>query len=166
MLDWKYNPEDYGRIKPIEPGKYRVRIEKAEEAVSKNTGKNMIKLTLKVSGHNQLVWNYIVFPMKDAHGNIDPEEKERTNNNLGRIFDSFNIEQGNLNVASWEGKVGAAEIDNRMDDQGNLRSNVKFFLKRNQQEFLPAWQEHEIKTKQSDNVNSEMVNLDDGLPPF
>ncbi len=161
-MNWVYNPNDYGKIKPIEPGQYRVRIEKAEEAVSKNTGRDMIKLTLKVSGQDQLVWDYIVFPMEDEHGNINPKEKERTNNKLGRIFDSFNIEQGNLNIASWEGKVGAAEIDNRMDDQGNLRSKVKFFLKRNQQEGLPAWQEHATKS----NVNSEMVNPDDGLPPF
>ena len=161
-MNWVYNPENYGRIKPIEPGRYRVRIEKAEEVVSKNTGKDMIKLTLKVSGHNQLIWNYIVFPMKDAHGNIDPEEKERTDNSLGRIFDSFNIEPGNMNIASWQGKVGAAEIDNRTDDQGNLRSNVKFFLKRNQQAGLPPWQEHQTKA----NVSSEMVNPDDELPPF
>ncbi len=162
MLNWKYNPEDYGKIQPIEPGKYRVRIEKAEEAVSKNTGKNMIKMTLKVSGHNQLVWHYIVFPMEDEHGNINPEEKERTNNKLGRIFDSFNIEQGNLNLTSWQGKVGAADIKNEVDNRGEMRSAINFFLRRKDQAGLPPWQEHQKKS----NVNSEMVNADDGLSPF
>ena len=153
-MNWKYNPEDYGKIKPIEPGRYRVRIERAEETVSKNTGKEMIKLTLKVSGYNQLVWNYTV---------LDSENIERTNNNLGRIFDSFNIEPGNMNIAAWQGKVGAAEIDNRVDNQGNMQSNIKFFLRRNEQNALPPWQEHQAR---SNNINAEMVNPDEEIAPF
>lgn len=153
MVSWKYNPEDYGRIKPIEPGQYRVRIEKAEDTVSKNTGKDMIKLTLKVSGYNQFIWHYIVF---------DPNNVERTNNNLGRIFDSFEIEPGNLNVLAWQGKVGAADIKNEVDNRGEMRSAINFFLRRKDQAGLPPWQEHQTKS----NVNSEMVNADDGLSPF
>ena len=156
MINWKYNPEDYGKIRPITPGQYRVRIEDAEEAVSKNTGKDMIKLTLKVSGYNQKVFHYIVFNTENQ------EAIERTNDNLGRIFDSFNIEPGNLNVLDWKGKVGAAEISNREDNQGNMQSNVKFFIKRNKQDSLPAWQEGTTRS----NVNPKMVNPDDGNFPF
>lgn len=32
MVNWQYNPE----IEPIEPGRYRVRIEKAEETQSRS----------------------------------------------------------------------------------------------------------------------------------
>ena len=156
MISWKYNPEDYGRIRPITPGQYRVRIEDAEEQVSKNTGKDMIKLTLKVSGYNQKVFHYVVF------SNENEEAIERTNNNLGRIFDSFGIESGNLNVFDWKGKVGAAEIDNREDNQGNMQSNVKFFIKRDKQGTLPPWREHPMKK----NMNPEMVNTDDSEVPF
>lgn len=153
MINWIFNPEDYGRIRPIKPGTYRVRIDDAEEQVSKS-GKDMIKMTIKVSGFSQKIFHYFVFL---------PDNPEMTNNRLGRIFDSFNIEPGNLNVLDWKSKVGAAEISNETDNQGNLQSRIKFFLKRNEQDRLPAWQEHPARQA---SVNSEMVNPDDELPPF
>ena len=151
MINWTYNPEDYGKIKPITPGQYRVRIESAEEQVSK-TGRDMIKLTLKVSGQNQLVYHYFVFL---------PDNPEMKNDKLGRIFDSFGIEPGNLNVLDWKGKVGAAEISNEVDNQGNIQSRVKFFIKRKNQATLPAWQENPVRQGV---VNPEMVNPDDDCP--
>jgi len=153
MINWTYNPEDYGKIRPITPGQYRVRIESAEEQVSK-TGRDMIKLTLKVSGHNQLVYHYFVFL---------PDNPEMTNDRLGRIFDSFGIKPGDLNVLNWKGKVGAAEISNEPDNNGNLQSRVKFFIKRDKQGFLPAWQENPVRQA---TVNSEMVNPNSYEPPF
>ena len=158
MINWSYNPEDYGRIKPITPGNYRVRIEKAEEQVSKS-GRDMIKMTLKVSGHNQLIFHYFVFV---------PEYPEMTNDRLGRIFDSFGIEPGNLNVFSWQGKVGAAEITNEVDNQGNMQSRIHFFIKREQQGLLPPWQEKPVKqaTQPQTNVNADMVDPNDNDCPF
>ena len=151
MVDWKYNPEDYGKTRLVEPGKYRVRIEEAEEQTSKS-GKQMIVMKLKVSGYgNFKIWHYIVFL---------PDMPEITNRNLGEIFDSFNIEQGDFNLYNWKGKVGAAEIDNESDQNGNLRSRVKHFVKREDQDTLPAWQE---KTVQG-TINPEMVNF--SKPPF
>lgn len=160
MINWTYNPEDYGRIKLITPGNYRVRIEKAEEQVSK-TGRDMIKMTLKVSGHNNLIFHYFVFVA---------ENPEMTNNNLGRIFNSFGIEPGNLNVFSWQGKVGAAEIINEVDNQGNMQNRVHFFIKRDQQGLLPPWQEKPVRqtapaqASASADVNAEMVDPDSGCP--
>ena len=166
MVNWTYNPEDYGKIKPIEPGRYRVRIEKAEEMKSKS-GKDMIRLMLKVSGFNQNIFEHIVFPIEpEIKAGKEYEEYKKqvyyTNNKLGRIFDSFDIEPGNLNVFSWQGKVGAAEIKNEVDNQGNMQSSVKFFLKRKEQDSLPAWQEGATKN----NVNPNMVNANDGFAPF
>ena len=166
MINWKYNPENYGKIKPVTPGQYRVRIEKAEEAVS-STGKDMIKMTLKVSGHNQIIFENIVFPIEPASKTGKEYEEyirqvEFTDNKLGRIFDSFNIEPGNMNIFTWRGKVGAAEIKNEVDNQGNMQSRIKFFLKRKEQDSLPAWQEGATKNT----VNPNMVDVDDGLAPF
>ena len=163
MINWTYNPEDYGKIKPITPGQYRVRIESAEEAVSKNSGLDMIKLTLKVSGHNQKVFYYVVFPSANEDGIMNPEEVERTNNKLGAIFDSFGLTPGDLNLLNWNGKVGAAEIVNKPDKQGNMRSEPSFFIKRDKQGFLPAWQENPVRQA---TVNSEMVNPNSYEPPF
>ena len=153
MINWSYNPEDYGRIKPITPGNYRVRIEKAEEQVSKS-GRDMIKMTLKVSGHNQLIFHYFVFV---------PEYPEMTNDRLGQIFDSFGIEPGNLNVLDWKGKVGAAEIKNEVDNQGNMQNRINFFIKRDKQASLPAWQENPVRQAK---VNTEMVDPDGNDCPF
>ena len=147
MINWSYNPEDYGKIKPVTPGQYRVRIDNAEEQVSK-TGRDMIKMTLKVSGYNQKVYHYFVFL---------PDNPEMTNDKLGRIFDSFGITPGDLNVLNWKGKVGAAEISNETDNQGNMQSRVKFFIQRKNQNSLPAWQENPVR-------QGEMVNPDDDFP--
>ena len=136
MTNWKYNPEDYGKIKPIPPGIYRVRIEEAEETTSKNTGKDMFKLTIKVSGYNNKIFHYLVLDDSSL------ETIERTNNNLGRIYDSFNIPQGSMNLQEWIGKVGAANIKNETDQQGTLRASIGYFIQRKRQDELPAWQEH------------------------
>ena len=133
MLEWQFNAADYQREKAITPGKYRVKIESAEEQTAKS-GKDMIKLTLNISGISQKLYYYLVFL---------PEKPEITNNNLGRIFDSFGIEAGNLNVLEWKGKLGAAELENELDNSGDMRPKVKYFLKRKEQENLPAWQESE-----------------------
>ena len=167
MIDWKYNPEDYGKIKPITPGQYRVRIDDAEEQVSKK-GYDMIKMTLKVSGYNQKVFEYLAFPPKEAPTNNAEREKydnwvQSTNNKLGQIFDSFGIEPGNLNVLDWKGKVGAAEIKNEVDNQGNMQNRINFFIKRDKQASLPAWQENPVRQAK---VNTEMVDPDGNDCPF
>ena len=53
MADWKYNPENYNPngFTLIPEGNYRVRIDTAENKVSRS-GKDMIKLTLSVSGND------------------------------------------------------------------------------------------------------------------
>ena len=173
MVNWKYNPEDYGKIKTITPDNYRVRIENAEEQVSKK-GNDMIKLTLKVSGFNQKLFEYIVFPSAPAKdASEDFKEKynwavQKTNDRLGQVFDSFNIEQGNLNVMNWQGKVGAVNVKHQLDAEGNMQARVNFFIKRNKQDLLPAWQENPVRqaVQPQTNVNADMVDPNDNDCPF
>lgn len=156
MLNWKYNPSNYNAegYQLVPPGQYRVRIEDAEEMESK-TGKPMVKMKLKVSGYNGYIWKYVVLD------STSPEAVARTDDRLGRIFDSFNIPVGSMNLEDWKGKVGAAEIKNEPNDKGTQRAEVNWFIRRNEQRELPAWQEHPVAK-----VNPEMADLEDELPPF
>ena len=145
MINWQYNPNEY---KPegfelIPPGQYRVRIEKAEEQTSKK-GYPMIKMILKVNGYNTKLWHFMVFM------NTDPEMIRMTNNNLGRIFDSFDIPTGDLNLQDWQGKVGAANIKNELDDKNEMRAKISYFIPRNKQNDLPAWSEHRGNVNEDD----------------
>ena len=152
MLNWIYDPTAYGKIKPLTPGQYRVRIEEAEEKTSKK-GNEMIKLTLAVSGVNQKLFYYLPFL---------PDNRELTDRKLGAIFDSFGITPGDLNVLNWKGKVGAANVVNKVDDTGTLQAEISYFLRKSSQNGLPAWQEG--NGKNGGEINSEMIDL--GTPPF
>lgn len=154
MINWKFNPEDYNpdRFELVPPGDYRVRIETAEEQVSKS-GYQMIKMKLKVSGFNGNIWHYMVFM------NDNPDHIKMTNDNLGHIFDSFGLQAGDLNLEHWKGKVGAVHVKNEPDNKGNMQARVGYFIKREKQESLALWQEH-----RKGQVNPEMVNPDEEVP--
>lgn len=145
MADWKFNPENYNPsgYTLIPEGLYRVRIDEAEEKTSQS-GKDMIKLTLSVSGYNMKVWKYIVLDSSNA------EATRRTDQWLGSIYDSFGIERGTLDVYSWEGKIGGAKIRHRPDQNGDMRSEVHYFLPRKKVEELPAWREGTNGTSNDD----------------
>ena len=145
MITWEYNEQDYlnGGFKPITPGRYRVRIEKAEEATSK-TSKQMIKLQLKVSGQLSSVFHYIV---------IDPEYRERTNKNLGDVFECFAITPGDFNLQHWEGKVGGADLKQEPYND-TMQTRVNFFIKRDKQTELPAWQEKASSSSQTTSIST------------
>jgi hypothetical protein len=108
------------------PGKYRVRIEEAEETTSK-AGAGMIKLSLKVSGHPGTVFHYIV-------------DNEYAQRNLDKLFDSFGITPGDFNYLNWRGKVGAAQLKAEQYN-GNDQARVSYFILRSRQGNLPAWVE-------------------------
>ena len=154
MIEWRFNPENYkpNGYELVPPGDYRVRIENAEEQTSK-TGKPMIKMTLKVSGYEGNLWNYMVFD------NSTPETHRRTDNNLGRIFDSFGIAQGDMNLENWKGKIGAATIKNEPDNKGTMRAVVSWFIQREKQDSLSMWQEHRAAQ-----VNPEMLKPEEPIP--
>ena len=143
MYNWQFDAKDYnpdGQFTPLPPGDYRVRIEKAEEAKSKTSGADMIKLTLAVSGSKRKLWFYIVFPFEN-----DPDfakKKRMTNQKLGEVWESFNLKVGDLNVLNWRGKVGAARVKQEKNEQkGEMQNAVSYFLTRKRQEGLKPWQE-------------------------
>ncbi len=132
MVNWNFNAADYeeSSFAPIPAGDHRVRIAKVEEKTSR-TGNAMLEIVLDVSGYNSSLWYYLVF-MND--------NPKMTNQKLGQIFDSFGIQPGNMNTASWVGKVGGARIKHELYN-GENTAKVNYFLSREKVDKLPAWQE-------------------------
>ena len=162
MADWKYNPDDYNPngYELIPPREYRVRIENCEEKVSQ-TGKDMFKLTLAVSGYSAHIWYYLLFD------STDEEARKRTNNKLGSIYDSFNIPKGNLNPTDWKGRTGGAKIKHRTYNE-ETRAEVHYFLTRNKVDALPAWQEaggtkSSMHNSETANFSPEAFNPEEGF---
>ena len=132
MVNWNFNAADYEEtsFKPIPIGDHRVRIASAEEQTS-NSGRQMIKLVLNVSGHNATIWHFIVFMS---------ENQKLTNQKLGEFWNSFGIQQGNFDLSSWVGKVGAAKVKHE-DYNGEPSAKIAYFISRDRQDKLPAWKE-------------------------
>lgn len=131
-IQWNFSSEDYQEktFTVIPVGDHRVRIQSAEEQTS-NSGRQMIKLVLEVSGYNSTVWHFIVFM---------PENQKLTNQKLGEIFNSFGIQQGNFNLQQWVGKVGAAKIKHE-EYNGESSAKVAYFINKDRQDKLPVWKE-------------------------
>lgn len=161
-INWNFNANDYEEntgFKPIPIGEHRVRIASAEETVS-NGGNPMIKLVLDVSGYNSTIWHYVVF-MAD--------NQKLTNQKLGEIFNSFGIQPGNLNTMSWIGKVGAAKVKHDTYN-GETNAKIAYFIAKDRQDKLPAWQEPsnkaEVTGQVSNGLPSGFTPIPDGNVPW
>ena len=132
MVNWNFNAADYEEqsFKPIPIGDHRVRIASAEEQTS-NSGRQMIKLVLDVSGYSSTIWHFIVFM---------PENQKLTNQKLGELWNSFGIQQGNFNLNNWVGKVGAAKVKHETYNN-EPSAKIAYFINKDRQNKLPAWQE-------------------------
>ncbi len=133
MISWNFNPSNYDPEKSFEVipvGDHRVRIEYASEETSKK-GYDMIKLELAVSGYASKLFYYVVFM---------PERPDITDQNLGKLWDSFGLEPGNLNSQSWVGKVGACKVKHETYE-GKAQARASYFILRSKQGDLPPWQE-------------------------
>ena len=156
MINWTFDSSLYeeNTFKPIPVGEHRVRIANAEEQVSNNSGNQMIKLTLDVSGHNGSLWHYIVFM---------PENQKLTNQKLGEVFNSFGIQPGNFNLTSWINKVGACKVKHEQYN-GEVSAKVAWFIAKDKQGNLPAWKEPSNKaavTGQATQSDMVEINVDD-----
>ena len=131
-IQWNFLSEDYNEntFQVIPAGDFRVRIASAEEQTSKS-GNQMIKLVLDVSGYNSTIWHWIVFM---------PDNAKLTNQKLGELWNSFGIAQGNFDLNSWKGKVGAAKVKHE-DYEGNPTAKIAYFISKDRQEKLPPWKE-------------------------
>lgn len=131
-ISWTFDSNDYSEhsFTVIPVGEHRVRIASAEEQTSKS-GNQMIKLILDVSGYNSTIWHWVVFM---------PDNQKLTNQKLGEIFNSFGIQPGNLNIATWIGKTGAAKVKHELYE-GETTVKVAYFINKDRQDKLPAWVE-------------------------
>lgn len=131
MSGWNYKRDESTGFKPIPEGVYRIRIASAERATAK-TGKQMLSLKFDVSGQNGKLFHNIVFL---------PDRPEITNRNLTQFFDSFaDIPEGEFELAKWVGKVGACKVKHE-EYNGNTQARVDYFIAKDKQADLPAWQE-------------------------
>ena len=154
-INWNFNANEYEEtnFKPIPVGDHRMRVASAEEQTSAS-GNQMIKLVLEVSGYNSTIWHWIVF-MAD--------NQKLTNQKLGEFWNSFGIPQGNFNLQSWVGKVGAGKVKHE-DYNGSTNAKVSYFIGRDRQAKLAPWQEPNKSGSASGFV--EMADLNDLDLPF
>ena len=112
----------------------------------------MIKLSLDVSNFPGKLFYYLVFL---------PNNTTMTNTNLKRLWDSFEIETGNMNTASWVGKVGAARVKHE-EYNGDQTARISYFIERKKQDKLPAW----VEKSSGGNTNDLTPMPDNMQSPF
>ncbi len=127
-MAWDFKREEQ-KFEIIPEGDYRIRVKSAEKAVSK-TGNDMITLQFDVSGQSRTLYSNITFL---------PDRPEITNRNLTQFYDSFkDIPEGNTDIASWVGKVGACHIKHE-EYKGKTNEKLHYFIKAEKQDALPPW---------------------------
>ena len=155
MSDWNYAREESSLAVPV--GKHRVRIKEAVKTKSKSNN-DMLKITLQVSGMNNLLWHYIVFM---------PDRPDVTNRMLTQFYDSFkDIKEGDFVLANWIGKVGACVV--AVDKEDESRTRISYFIKADKQGDLPAWVEPEksggVTVTEGADGFVDMSNVDSDIP--
>ena len=129
-------------------GRLRCVIVEAEETTSKASGLPMIVVTVKPSGCNFKVKNYIV-------------KNENFNRNMTDFFDTFpSIGEGNFDFLTWVGAMGAANFGE--DERGYLK--IKWWVTADKANSLPPF-EGDIPEQQSVSTLEELEG-DDGDLPF
>ena len=158
-MDWNFQREESVGGGLIPEGKHRIRI-KAVEKRKSQAGNDYLWFQFDVSGYPSYLFHNITF-LKDR--------PEITNGNLTRFFDSFkDIEEGNFNLQSWIGKVGACTVKHE-EYNGEDQAKVNQFIKADKQNDLPAWQEPKRKSDgtapaQSGPTNFESAPADMEIP--
>lgn len=157
MINWNFNASEYEEtsFKPIPVGDHRMRVASAEEQTS-SSGNPMIKLVLEVSGFHSTIWHFLVF--------MD-NNKKLTNQKLGEFWNSFGIQQGNFNLQSWVGKVGAGKVVHK-DYNGSASAKIAYFINKDRQEKLAPWQEPNQGGGAANDGFAEFGSLDDLDLPF
>ena len=153
-MAWEYKrDESRGGFKPIPEGAHRIRIASAERATA-STRKQMLTLKFDVSGERGKLFHNIVFL---------PDRPEITNRNLTQFFDSFkDIAEGEKDLSKWVGKVGAAVVIHR-EYNGKTYVDVDYFIAKDKQANLPAWQEPENGSNTVLGASGPDVNVPNGL---
>jgi hypothetical protein len=142
---WEYDSSQAKEqgFETLPVGEYRIRFEEVELVTAKS-GNEMLKINFSVSGHSSRLFHNLVFL---------PDKPEVTNTNLKAIYDSFGIPAGNMNFVEWVGKVGACKVKHE-DYQGTAQAKIAWFIKKEKQDSLPAWQENASKAATKTNTNT------------
>ena len=147
MANWNYNPSEYTarNFEPIPEGDYRVRISNVQEKVF-STGNEGFEITLDVPGHAGKLWYYLT---------LDHNEPAKTNQRIGMFFDSFAINDTNLNhYSNWVGRDGAVRVKHSLYN-GSITARVVFCLSRSQQKkFIDC---HDCFSKQQMKTNTHSI---------
>lgn len=147
-IKWNFNEEDVkDPFAPVEPGKYMVKIINWEEKKSKS-GRDMIEITLQVSGNKKYVSDYLVFL---------PEDPAFTNSKIKQLMDSFGIKKYTLEKDVWVDKVGAASI--KIDE--NDYNKVSYYIPKFKQMSM-RWEEPGAGNRKT--IIKEALNDDEEVP--
>jgi hypothetical protein len=87
-----------------------------------------------------------------------PDNQKLTNQKLGELWNSFGIQQGNFNLNSWVGKVGAAKVKHETYNN-EPSAKIAYFINKDRQDKLPAWQE-----SNNASANGAIIEVDDNVP--
>lgn len=147
-ITWNYDETQAQEItfEVIPVGEYRIRFEEIEEVKSKS-GNDMLKINFSVSGLKPRLFHNLVFL---------PDRPEITNTNLKAIYDSFGVK--GLNFQEWIGKVGACKVKHELYN-GEPQARINYFIKKDAQDHLPAWEEKAVSVKKAVSNKDE-----DGIP--
>jgi len=117
----------------------------AEETVSKKTGKPMLVVTVRPSGSQTEIRDYMV-------------QNEYFNRNLTAFLDAFPTIKSQ-DLATWVGAIGAANFGE--DEKGYLK--VKFFVTPDKAQNLPPFAAS-VPVQQELTTIPSTQPADDGLP--
>lgn len=159
MINWEFDPSNVEErsFEPLPPGDYRVRIEDVEQGEGKY---EYYKVTLKVSRDNRRLWYYLSFMTGKSKNGKDL--KAITDTNLHNLWNSFGIDEGDLDYNHWIGKVGACRVKHEMYN-GEPQARVSYFISKDRQDKLPPWSE-EPAMKIDDDFTLLDDDEDDEIP--
>ena len=133
MINWNYNAADFKQHEStnvlIPEGDHRVVVSRVT-VKTYSSGNDGFEIMLDISGYPGKIWHRII---------LDPNNPEKTNQHLGKFFESFGITNYDLNCyESWEGKDGAVRVKHDSYN-GSITAKVLFYITRAYQAKLPAW---------------------------
>lgn len=145
MTLWDYNQESYEKNKKVYEkieGNKLVRIEQITDSVTANDN-DLWQIVFGVSDTKVKIRYNLVFDK--AHPDI-------TNSKLGKIFDAFHDEDGNMikkcvDKSERIGKIAAAKIRSKTSVNGNEYPDIHYFIDKSQADKLNLGQFIDISNK-------------------
>lgn len=137
MIMWNYDASQYNKdglkFVLIPEGEHPVKILDIRYSLSK-TGNDTYVIKIGLLNEPGVIFYHLAF----LH-----DRPNITNQNLGRIYDSFDIPAGEMNPATWIGKIGAAKIKHEIYNNKE-RAVIEDFLTQERQNEL-GWPQKEEK---------------------